>query len=207
MAYHILPKLKPRTKSHARSPHQFFKPASPTTASAMASFLKPKPATQPLPCGCSRPHMLVPKLDTIVESPLNDKFAPSSPRRPDTTDRVVLTPKFHYYIPQMSTSQEDLYTSKMPRVYVPTTAATFLNSPVSEDDDLELPYIREDDFPYYPRLVERDGEADDRVTEKSLTGCTLKRGKLVMKMSGEEYWLEKRVVGVLRKLKIGNRKA
>lgn len=160
----------PRIPTHVRSPHQFYMPYP------MTEQMTEHPGKAILPCGCTRSHVLVQKLDTIPEKPRiypseasefsitkSDTQEKSSLQRVDTDfdfDFDCPFPKhtrveFRYYLPQISTSTTDLYTDCDWIAYdtiesseQPERQGSLLSSC---PEDMELPSpISGDGWNYYP---------------------------------------------------------
>ena len=217
MAFNILTLLRLRsgsklthpTKTHTRSPHQLFKP----TPLSMPQ----NPGSQILPCGCSRSHVLIQNLDTVVENPYPGRSSafsststatttstssPASLHRQDT-DFEDSGCQFQYYLPHISNSVTDFYTDQEWVAYDIRDGNEEAETEILITEDLELQFIHDDDFQYYPTSEMGTKSVISNATEISPTmGTSLKRTKLMKKKVWEEFWLEKVVLRVLAKMRL-----
>ncbi|KAF2190588.1 hypothetical protein K469DRAFT_721489 [Zopfia rhizophila CBS 207.26] len=178
----------PPTQIHTRSSHELYKPAP-----------LPKlehPGNTILPCGCSRSHALVSKLDTVKEDSYPGKISSftstsGSPRRGGDDFQ------FNYYLPHISDSITDFYTEQY-----------FMVFDVNGDEEvekgtaeqLELPFIHEDDFQYYPSTTDFGSQFSDSTDESPETRVSLTRARLTKKGAREEFRLERMMEKLVKKL-------
>jgi len=129
----------------------------------------------------------------------------------DSGSKNTKTYRFHYYLPHISSSSTDFYTESdgtahdfvQPNEQAETEALWL--SPDSPAGSLELPFIAEDDFNYYPEPAELPYHSSDEEWLISTKRRSQRRsiGKLRKKKVGQEFWLEKKVmrlVGVFERL-------
>lgn len=132
---------------------------------------------------------------------------------------VGKTYRFHYYLPHISTSTTAFYTENDDMTTDLTepneqaeTEALWLSpcSPDSNAESMELPFIAEDDFNYYPEPEELPYHSSDEEwlieTKEREQKQTI--GKLRKKKEGQEFWLEKKVmrlVGMFERLAKGKK--
>ncbi|KAF1999170.1 hypothetical protein P154DRAFT_602012 [Amniculicola lignicola CBS 123094] len=190
-----------------------------------------KPTSQVLPCGCLRSHVLISQLSPIPESTslhaesttssasLSSTTTSSSPGlhrpnsplycpQPPLKTQFRKTCEFHYYLPHVSSSTSDLYSSSefvafgindsnngndiidANDTFEPPTSPTYSDEFYETVEGvrslLELPYIGDEDFEYYPRR-EEVGEGEGSVRGSSEGGNSFarrSRGSRVSAWSG-----------------------
>ncbi|KAF2789845.1 hypothetical protein K505DRAFT_391896 [Melanomma pulvis-pyrius CBS 109.77] len=188
--------------------------------------------SQVLPCGCRRSQVLLRSLDISAGDPsaffstaTYTCVAPPTPTSLRHKGEVMGGPtckqepvwpypgKFHYYLPHLSSSLHDFYTSQegvargvpSPMSPSPPNKYTFGTGSLFYDEDevIGLPFINEEDFQYYPLgEVGRGGRPrGGRETEKApMMGDRWRRAGLVKKKAWEGFWLEGMILRGLRKV-------
>lgn len=112
---------------------------------------------------------------------------------------------FQYYLPHISNSSADFYTSQDWVAYDMREASEQVETETLIAGDLDLPFIHEDDFNYYPATADELSCASGFSTdtdESLLAGRRLKRTKLAKKKEWEEFWLERAFVRMMAKLRL-----
>lgn len=225
---HLLHRIR---RKHPPSLSIFF--PSPWTPHSLYQIFKPL-SSRPLKAHRALHKRVLSKpLDTITERPMRPETSPLPPERslsfmsrwsvsaastaaalpavvepfpllgsPTPFDRL----SFQYYLPHISNSDVDLYTTQDWVAYdmrEPNEQAETEQLIVA---DLELPFIREEEFNYYPETCRDQKDRSVRSTDKESLVLRGKvwRARLVKEGPDVEFWLEKmieRVLGKFRKKK------
>jgi hypothetical protein len=106
-------------------------------------------------------------------------------------DSIPTDITFQYYVPELSTSRTDFYNEDCV-----AGADEDSGSEPASHDNLELPFIHEDNFPYYP---EQRCELPSYETNGSLEGDSVARSEI---KEVEVVKKEKSVSRLLRKLRL-----
>lgn len=202
--------------------------SSPTLTSAQVKRLRPlhhvllKPVS-PRPMTAKRSHfhlnladntrsgIHVQKLEPIIEipSPYTEYNPSTKPRRDScaswwsNSTASSQEAVFQYYLPHISNSTSDFYTATDWVAYDMRDIHDQENTKQPIVAQLELPFIHEDDFNYYPTPSDLPYDENIASTEEGLvSGRKLKRTKLVKKKGWEMIWLERKVAKLLSKLKL-----
>jgi hypothetical protein len=128
--------------------------------------------------------------------------------------RVSKIYHFNYYLPHISDSTTDFYTDVDWVAYDLTepneqaeTEALWLDMDSTSEGAVDLPFIAEDDFNYYPSPAELPYHSSDEDWLINTEGRSQepRKTKLRKKKEGEGFWLERKVmrlVGVFERLSL-----